>query len=114
MSDNIYKEFMGRTVCLKDYDTNYPIGSLRDTLFLKGTWKQWKWLFIGDWEVNDPRLRNLGIRATQNKNISSDEMAYDFELNGFKTNFFPPVIGTDGDIRGGRTRIIAAIKKKQQ
>lgn len=114
MSDNIYKEFMGRTVNLLNYDTNFPIGSLRDTLFLKGTWKQWKWLFIGDWEIDDPRLRNLGIRAEQNKKISSDEMAYDFELNGFKTNFLPPVIGTDGDIRGGRTRIIAAIKKKQQ
>ena len=114
MSNKLYREFMGESVCLKDYDTNFPVGSIRDTLFPKATWKSWKFVFIGDWTIDDPRLDNLGVRAEQNATTASDDIAYDFEINGWKTNFFPPVIGTDGIPRDGRTRIIAAIKKKQQ
>ena len=114
MKNNMYREFMGENVSLKDYDVNFPVGSVRDTLFPKGKWKQWKWVFIGDWKIDDPRLSNLGVRAEQNATTASDEMAYDFLINGWKTNFFPPVIDTEGNVRGGRTRIIAAIKKKQQ
>jgi len=71
-------------------------------------------VFIGDWKIDDPRLDNLGVRAEQNATTASDDIAYDFEINGWKPIFFPPVIGTDGNVRDGRTRIIAAIKKKQQ
>ena len=114
MPNNMYKEFMGENVCLKDYDINYPVGGMRDTLFPKGKWKQWKFLFIGDWKMDDPRVSNLGVRADQSKGERSDDIAYDYEINGWKSQYFPPIIGTDGDIRDGRARIIGAIKKKQQ
>ena len=47
MKNNMYREFMGENVSLKDYDVNFPVGSVRDTLFPKGKWKQWKWCLLG-------------------------------------------------------------------
>ena len=114
MSNKRYKQFMGEDVSLKDYDFNFPADGIRDKIFPKGKFKQWKWVFIGDWKITNPILSNLGVRADQNKNQRSDDIGYDYEINGWVTTDFPPTIGTDGGIRDGRARIIAAIKKKQQ
>jgi len=110
----ISKTFMGEPVDISKYDGIFPEGGIRETIFLKGTFVKWHWLFIGDWKIDDPRLDNTGIRAEQNKGEDSDEMAYDYEVNGWDQGSFPPTLGTDGDVRNGRTRIIAAIKKRQQ
>jgi len=110
----ISKTFMGEPVDISKYDPIFPDGGIRETIFKKGTFVKWYWLFIGDWKIDDPRLDNTGVKAEQNKGEDSDEMAYDYEVNGWDQGSFPPALGTDGDMRNGRTRVIAAIKKAQQ
>jgi len=110
------KVFMGETYDINDYYKTFPSGEreIRDTQYLKGTFVDFRWLFIGDWEIKDLRISNLGVKADQNKGEASDEMAYEYEVNGWDMGSFPPTQGTDGDFRDGRTRVIGAIKKNQQ
>lgn len=111
----IIKPFMGELISIASYDTTFDTeNSIRNNRYKKGTFVRFEWLFIGDWKIDDPRLSNVGVKAEQNKGSASDEMAYEFEVNGWDMGSFPPTQGTDGDIRDGRTRIIAAIKKNQE
>ena len=108
------KIFMGETYDINDYYKTFPAGEIRDKRYLKGDFVGFKWQFIGDWKLDDPRLSNLGIKAEQNKGEASDEMAHAYEVNSWDMGQFPPTVGTDGQIYDGRTRCIGAIKKKQQ
>ena len=69
------KIFMGETYDINDYYKTFPAGEIRDKRYLKGDFVGFKWQFIGDWKLDDPRLSNLGIKAEQNKGEASDEMA---------------------------------------
>lgn len=57
---------------------------------------------------NEPEYWNLAIRSDQNDSDRIDEMRSHFDKNGFMMDFQLPCVGTDGKIRDGRTRIIAA------
>lgn len=110
----IIKDFMGEPHDITKYYSTFPEGGYRDKRYLKGTFVKFGWLFIGDWKVDDERLEQIGVKAEQNKGEASDEMAYEYEINGWDMGSFPPTQGTDGQMRDGRTRIIGAIKKGQQ
>ena len=52
---------------------------------------------------------NAAIRANGNKDRADEKIKHSYSRVGWKYNDFPPIVGTDGRIRDGRTRIRAAI-----
>ena len=54
-------------------------------------------------------LHNAAIRANGNKDRADEKIKHSYSRVGWKYNDFPPIVGTDGRIRDGRTRIRAAI-----
>lgn len=107
------REFMDKLIDINAYkgifNSDESMPSPRN-----GTWFKYDWLDISDWTIDDPRVANIGIRADQNKGPDSDEIAYSYERDGWNMTSFPPIVGTDGRPRNGRTRIIAAIKNGQK
>ena len=106
--------FAGREVNVNDYSTRYvenPDPAL--TKFNNLTFMEFGWEYIGDIDPHDEstwpeELKNEGVRADQNSGVGKDELAYDFRVNGWSTDSFPPIKKTNGKWEDGRTRIFAA------
>jgi len=65
-------------------------------------------------EEDDDRLLNIGIREEGNTEERIQTFENKFEVEGFKTKDPPPIVGTNGDIRDGRGRIIAAKRRGER
>lgn len=83
------------------------------TRFNDAKFVRFEWKYIGDLTRQDPRINNEGVRANMNTGSSPEEIAHDYEINNWDVNCFPPVIGTDGEWREGRSRVIGALLKGQ-
>lgn len=113
------RTFAGRNVNVNDYTTRYvqnPDPSL--TKFNNLTFMEFSWEWIGDIDPYDPTtwppsLLNEGIRAGQSSGVGKDDLAYDFRVDGWSTDYFPPIKKTNGEWEDGRTRILAARLNKE-
>lgn len=65
-------------------------------------------------EEDDDRLLNIGIREEGNTEERIQTFENEFEVTGFVVKDPPPIIGTNGDIRDGRGRIIAAKRRGER
>ena len=64
---------------------------------------------ISDYTMDDERLSNIAVRADQNIGSLSEDISHSYKHEGWDCGYFPPIIGTDGVPRDGRTRIRAAL-----
>jgi hypothetical protein len=74
---------------------------------------------IGVFDLNtidedDERLLNIGIREEGNTEERIQAFENEFEVNGYVVKEPPAIIGTNGDIRDGRGRIIAAKRRGER
>jgi hypothetical protein len=65
-------------------------------------------------EEDDDRLLNIGIREEGNTEERIQSFENEFEVAGFLTKDPPPIMGTNGEIRDGRGRIIAAKRRGER
>jgi hypothetical protein len=65
-------------------------------------------------EEDDERLLNIGIREEGNTEERIQAFENEFEVSGYVVKEPPPIIGTNGDIRDGRGRIIAAKRRGER
>jgi len=107
------KMFMGINYDITHYDNTFPEGGVRDTRYVNATFIGWRWEYIGNLSINDPALSNEFVRADQNSGDSDEDLAYDYEVNGWDISSFPPTKGTDGSWEDGRTRVRGAILRNQ-
>ena len=113
------RTFAGRKVNVNDYTTRYvenPDPSL--TKFNNLTFMEFGWEYIGNIDPYDestwpPELKNEGVRAEQSSGAGKDDLAYDFRVDGWSTDYFPPIKKTNGEWEDGRTRILAARLNKE-
>ncbi len=75
----------------------------------RGVFVKFSYMYIGDLDYSDEQLHNAAIRANGNKDRADEKIKHSYSRVGWKYNDFPPIVGTDGKIRDGRTRIRAAI-----
>mgnify|MGYP003134740737 CR=1 FL=1 len=80
----------------------------------RGVFVKFSYLYIGELDYSDEQLHNAAIRATGNKDRADEKIKHSYSRVGWKYNDFPPIVGTDGKIRDGRTRIRAAILAGEQ
>ena len=81
-----------------------------------GTFQYYTFINLDAVDTDDLEYSNVTIRS--NSGISTTEpivdMSNSFSVNGFDVSHFPPIFGTDGKIRDGRTRIKAAKKNSER
>lgn len=111
--------FAGREVNLNDYTTRFinnpdpALTKYNNLNFLKFSWE-----YIGDIDPDDRStwpdgFDNEGIRSQQSSTMDKEELAYDFRINGWSTDYFPPIKKSNGEWEDGRTRILAARLNKE-
>jgi hypothetical protein len=109
------KNFCGTNVNIKDYyatfdeNSDYVKNKQKNAKFI-----EYSWLDISKYNLDHEELNNIAIRHEQNMGKDDDSIAHSYETTGWDIGSFPPIVGTDGIIRDGRTRIRAAIKKDQK
>lgn len=113
------RTFAGREVNINDYMARYvknPVFGTSNqalTKFNNLSFMEFLWEYIGGIDPYDqttwpPSLLNEGIRADQSSGDGKDDLAYDFRVDGWSTDYFPPIKKTNGEWEDGRTRILAA------
>lgn len=65
-------------------------------------------------DENDPIWENVGIREEGNTEDRIETFENAYEVEGFKTDVVPPMMGTDGKPRDGRGRIISAKRRGEK
>jgi len=65
-------------------------------------------------DEDDEMWLNVGIREEGNTEERIETFINKYEVNGFKTSYVPPLLGTDGKPRDGRGRIIAAKRRGEK
>ena len=71
-------------------------------------------LDLDDVDENDEKWLNTGIREEGNTEDRIQSFENKFEVDGFKTTYIPPIMGTDDEPRDGRGRIIAAKRRGEK
>lgn len=79
-----------------------------------GTFSHIGVLDLNEVDENDDKWLNVGIREEGNTEERILSFENTFEVEGFKTKDPPPLIGTNGDPRDGRGRIIAAKRRGER
>lgn len=79
-----------------------------------GTFSHISVLDLNEVDENDDKWLNVGIREEGNTEERIQTFENKFEVEGFKTKDPPPLIGTNGDPRDGRGRIIAAKRRGER
>lgn len=106
------RTFCGKSINIKEYQSQFAEtvnDRQKNAKFIR-----YSWLDISSYTLDDPRLDNIAVRADQNTGVSTDDIAHSFEIEGWDTSYFPPIVGADNVPRDGRTRIRAAIKCGQK
>jgi len=65
-------------------------------------------------DEDDDMWLNVGIREEGNTEERIETFINKYEVDGFKTSYVPPLLGTDGKPRDGRGRIIAAKRRGEK
>ena len=71
-------------------------------------------LDLNEVDENDSKWFNVGIREEGNTEERIQTFENKYEVEGFKTTYVPPLMGTDEDPRDGRGRIIAAKRRGER
>lgn len=71
-------------------------------------------LDLDEVDEDDEKWKNKGIREEGNTEDRIQSFENKFEVSGFKTNYVPPIIGTNEEPRDGRGRIIAAKRRGEK
>jgi len=104
------RTFCNKIVNIKDYygifdpNSEYVKSKQINSKFIK-----FAWLDITNYSMDDEHLWNIRVRATQNLGSIHEDIAHSFKHEGWDLGSFPPIVGTDGVPRDGRTRIRAAL-----
>jgi len=104
------RNFCGKTVNIKDYYNTFdPNSVLVKTKQINSKFIKFSWLDISNYKMDDERLSNIAVRAEQNIGSLSEDISHSYKHEGWDCGYFPPIVGTDGVPRDGRTRIRAAL-----
>ena len=71
-------------------------------------------LDLDEVDEDDEKWKNKGIREEGNTEDRIQSFENKFEVSGFKTNYIPPIMGTNEKPRDGRGRIIAAKRRGEK
>ena len=71
-------------------------------------------LDLDEVDENDEKWLNKGIREEGNTEDRIQSFENKFEVDGFKTTYIPPIMGTDDEPRDGHGRIIAAKRRGEK
>ena len=107
------KDFMGTPIDITAYNSTFKPGCKEFEQYNNATFLKFAWEFVGDLDPEASELDNEGVKVDQNSDGGVDELAYDYKVNGWSTSYFPPIKTTDGNYDDGRSRILAALKVKQ-
>jgi hypothetical protein len=69
---------------------------------------------LNEVDEDDDRWLNIGIREEGNTAERIETFENKYEVEGWKTTYVPPLMGTNGDPRDGRGRIIAAKRRNER
>jgi len=104
------RAFCGNIVNIKDYYNTFdPNSELVKNKQINAKFIKFGWLDISNYTMDDDRLSNIAVRAEQNTNSLTEDISHSFKVEGWDCGYFPPIVGTDGVPRDGRTRIRAAL-----
>lgn len=104
------RSFCGNIVNIKDYYNTFdPNSELVKNKQIGAKFQEFDWLDISDFTMDDERLSNIAVRAEQNTGSLTEDISHSFKIEGWDCGYFPPIVGTDGVPRDGRTRIRAAL-----
>lgn len=120
MLSETIKVFFDTKVDLNDYSARFKSTDTSKksklTQYKNLIFQDFTFEYIGDIDPNDRATwpegfdEQIGIRQIDNLDERTDELAYEFRVNGWDTSFFPPMVTTCGKWRDGRGRVIAARK----
>ncbi len=120
MLSETIKVFFDTKVDLNDYSARFKSTDTSKksklTQYKNLVFQDFTFEYIGDIDPNDRATwpegfdDQIGIRQVDNLDERTDELAYEFRVNGWDTSFFPPIVTTCGKWRDGRGRVIAARK----
>jgi len=107
--------FANRTVNIKEYYINFPPeGSVVIQKQKNATFVKYGWLDISGYTLDDPRLNNIAVRANQNMGDRHHEIAHSYDVEGWDSGQFPPIVSTTTSLpKDGRNRIRAALLRKE-
>jgi len=98
------------TINLEDYNKK----ELAPPIIKAGEFSHVGVLDLNEVDENDPKWLNIGIREEGNTEERIQTFENKYEVEGFKTTYVPPLMGTDEDPRDGRGRILAAKRRGER
>jgi len=104
------RTFCGKTINIKDYYNTFdPNSEFVKNKQINAKFIKFSWLDISNYTLDDERLSNIAVRADQNVGSLSEDISHSYKHEGWDCGYFPPIVGSDGVPRDGRTRIRAAL-----
>jgi len=97
-------------IYLEDYLKN----GIQPPTIKSGTFSHIGVLDLNTVDEDDDKWLNIGIREEGNTEERIEAFENKYEVEGWKTLYVPPLMGTNGDPRDGRGRIIAAKRRGER
>jgi len=97
-------------IYLEDYLKN----GIQPPTIKSGTFSHIGVLDLNTVDEDDDKWLNIGIREEGNTEERIEAFENKYEVEGWKTSYVPPLMGTNGDPRDGRGRIIAAKRRGER
>lgn len=111
IDNNSVKIFANKNVNINEYYKTFDENSDQVKNMQKNAkFIRYCWLDITNLDLHDEILSNVAVRANQGLSDNIDSIMVSYGNIGWDCSQFPPIVGTDGVPRDGRTRIRAAIK----
>lgn len=107
INDAMTRVLFGVNVSLADYDRLHSAAAGDRQINAK--FIKFCWLDISEKKHDDPDLTNEDVRAEQNDRYEDLQNMKTSLSHGWNNTFFPPCLGTDGRLRDGRSRVLAAM-----
>lgn len=98
------------TIDLKDYNKK----ELTPPKIKGGVFSHVGVLDLNEVDEDDEKWKNIGIREEGNTEERIQTFENKFEVEGFKTTYVPPMMGTDEDPRDGKGRILGAKRRGER
>lgn len=102
------KKGFGQELDLSRYENRWTQEEC-DSHQKRGKFLKFVFFDISKLDYFDEQLHNAAIRSTGSKDRGDEKIKHSYSVKGWRYDDFPPIIGTDGRIRDGRTRIRAAL-----
>ena len=107
------RKVFNTTIDVRDYLKTFDQAAC-EAIQVGAVFVRFAWLDISDYTFDDERLENIGIRADQNPIEDAEDMSYSLSYKGWNAGYFPVIVSTNGRVKDGRTRILAAILAGEQ